>query len=136
MGKKWFAALTILAVILIICLVLFLFRGFILNKLVENVVFKEGRPTKFGNYTVSIDKIEGNKLFGITVTDNNRKLEAKSGEYVYIPKENTIKFKLNDGIAEDVSVENPRMFNRLTFKQYYMTLKLKTLLPKLKEQFK
>jgi len=136
MRKKWFTAFAILAVILVICLALFFFRGFILNKLVENVVFKEGRPTKFGNYTVSIDKIEGNKLFGITITDNNRKLEAKSGEYVYIPKENTVKFKLNDGIAEDVSAENPKMFNRLTFKQYYMTLKLKTLLPKLKEQFK
>jgi len=79
----------------------------------------------FGDYTVVVDRIEGNKLFGIKVTGENRKLEAKSGEYEYNLKENIIKFNLIDGVADNIDSKNPDIFQRLTFKQSYIKIKLK-----------
>ena len=84
---------------------------------------------KFGNYTVFIDKIRNNELFGIKITGKNRELEAKSGDYVYMPKENAIKFNLIDGVAEDADPKNPNVFRRLTFKQMFIKIRLKTFAP-------
>jgi len=129
MGKRRFILWTV-AVIILIVIAVFMQRGFIFNKLAANIVLKAGTPMKFGAYTVLIARIEDNKLFEIRITDKNRKLEAKSGAYEYLPKENAIRFSLIDGIAEDVDPENPGKFQRLVFRQLYMKLKLKSLTSK------
>lgn len=126
MRKKLLVSAILSAVILIIALTIFIFREPILTGIAEKVILKEGKPIKFGSYTVVIDKITGNKLFGIKITGNNKKLEAKNGDYVYIPNENAIKFNLVDGAAEDVNSNYPNLVQKLTFKQMYMKIRLKT----------
>ena len=85
---------------------------------------KAGRPLKFGSYNVLIDKVEGNKLYGIKVDGKNKKFKAESGEYIYMPEKNAIKFSLINGVAEDFDAENPSESRKLTFKQSYITIKL------------
>ena len=127
MKKKQFVFVVILAMILIviISLTLFLFKGVIVNTLAEKIFLKAGKPLQFGSYTVVIDKIEGNKLYGIKVSSKNKRFAAKSGDYRYIPEKNALKFNLIDGVAEDYDPQNPREFHTLTFKQSYITIKLK-----------
>jgi len=129
MGKKRLIVYVI-PVIILVAITLFFFRGFIFNKLAAKIVLRAGQPMQFGAYTVFIERIEDNRLFGIKITDKNRKLEAKSGAYEYLPKENAIRFNLGDGIAEDADPKNPDAFQRLTFKQLYLKIRLKSLLPK------
>ena len=112
--------------IVIVCVALFLFRGAIITTLAEKVFLKAGKPLQFGSYTVLIDKVEGNKLYGIKVSSKNKRFKAKSGDYIYIPEKNTIKFNLIDGVADDYDPQNPSGFRKLTFKQSYITIKLKT----------
>jgi hypothetical protein len=116
--KKWVIALMALAIICIVAVFLFVSRGKIPS-------FLAGRPVTFGSYTILIDKIEGNKLLGIKITGKNRKLEAKSGSYTYVPKENALKFNLIDGTAEDLDTKNPLAIRRLTFKEFFMKIRLK-----------
>ena len=86
MRKKPFCILIISVVIVTaISVGLFLNRGFIVSKIVEKSFLKAGKPIKFGDYTVVIDRIEGNRLFGIKMNESNRKFEAKSGDYKYLP---------------------------------------------------
>ena len=126
MRKKAFSLLIITAmVIAVISVVLFLNRGFIISKIVEKSFLRAGRPLKFGDYTVVIDRIEGNKLFGIKMNESNRKFEAKSGDYTYLPKENSIEINLIDGVVEDLSSENAFLRHKLTFKKYHTIFKIK-----------
>ena len=118
MKKKWIVAFTSLAIIFIISVSLAIFRG-------KVPVLLAGKPITFGSYTISIDRIEGNKLFGIKITGKNRKVEAKSGAYFYVPKENVLKFNLIDGTAEDIDAKNPQAIRRLTFKEFFMKIRLK-----------
>lgn len=117
---------SVILLILLASLVLFLFRGYIFIRLAERSFLKAGKPVKLGTYTVLIDNITGNKLFGIKITGKNRKLEAKSGEYTYMPKENAVRFNLIDGTAEDYDPKNPGAFRRLTFEQMFMKIRLKS----------
>ena len=80
---------------------------------------------RFGDYTVFIERIEGDKLLGIKINGNNRRLEAKSGDYQYNFNEKLLKFNLIEGIAEDANPDNPKQFRRLTFKQISMKIRLK-----------
>ena len=126
MRKKAFSLLIITAIVIaVISVVLFLNRGFIISKIVEKSFLKAGKPLKFGDYTVIIDRIEGNKLFGIKMNESNRKFEAKSGDYAYLPKENSIEINLVDGVVEDLSPENSFLKNKLTFKKYHTIFKIK-----------
>lgn len=127
MKKKHFIVLaaSVMILFLAISLTLFLFRGYIFTKLIEKTFLKGGKPIKFGTYTILIDKIEGNKLTGIIITEKYRKLQAKSGQYEYIPKENAVKFILYDGVAEDTDPGNPYAISKLTFKQWNMKIRLK-----------
>jgi len=129
MGKKRFVVFVIPVIILVV-ITAFFFRGFIFNKLAAKMVLRAGQPMKFGAYTVFIDRIEDNKLFGIKITDKDRKLQAQGGAYEYLPKENAIRFNLVDGVAEDADPKNPDAFQRLTFKQLYLKIRLKSLVPK------
>ena len=126
MRKKPFYILIIsVVVVAAISAVLFLNRGFIVSKIVEKSFLKAGKPIKFGDYTVVIDRIEGNRLFGIKMNESNRKFEAKSGDYKYLPGENSIEINLVDGVVEDLSPENAFLKNKLTFKKYHTIFKIK-----------
>ena len=127
MKKKQIISVIISAIILIViaCVALFIFRGAIITTLAEKIFLKAGKPLQFGSYTVLIDKVEGNKLYGIKVSSKNKRFKAKSGDYIYMPEKNAIKFNLIEGVAEDYDPKNPREFHTLTFKQSYITIKLK-----------
>ena len=127
MKKKKFIAVIVplLMFILLISLVAFIFRGIIFTKLIEKAFLRAGKPITFGAYTILVDKIEGNKLTGIKISEKYKKMEAKSGEYEYIPKENAVKFVLYDGFAEDTDPKNPYAISKLSFKQWNMKVKLK-----------
>jgi len=123
MPKKFL--LLILVVVVAVSVALFLNRGFILSKIVEKSFLKAGKPIKFGNYTVIIDRIEGNKLFGIKMNEATRKFEAKSGDYVYLPKENSIEINLIDGVVDDLGSGDAFLKHKLTFKKYHTIFKIK-----------
>ncbi len=127
MKNKQAVSVIVSAIILIVmaCVALFIFRGAIITTLTGKIFLKAGRSLQFGSYTVLIDKVEGNKLYGIKVSSKNRRFKAKSGDYTYMPEKNAIKFNLIDGAAEDYDPNNPREFHTLTFKQSYITIKLK-----------
>jgi len=124
-NKQAVSVLLAIILIVIVSVALFLFRSAIVTTLSEKIFLKAGRPLRFGSYTVLIDKVEGNKLSGIKVSSKNRRFEAKSGDYLYLPGKNAIKFNLIDGAAEDYDPKNPGEFHTLTFKQSYITIKLK-----------
>ena len=127
MKNKQAISIIVLAIIfiVIVCVALFLFRGVIVTTLAEKIFLKAGKPLQFGSYTVLIDKIEGNKLYGIKVSSKNKRFKVKSGDYIYMPEKNAIKFNLIDGVADDYDPQNPREFHTLTFEQSYITIKLK-----------
>lgn len=127
MFKKSLSLLTIsiITIILIVSVVLCFNREFIVSKIIEKSFLKAGRPLKFGDYTVVIDRVEGNKLFGITMQGSNSKFEAKSGNYTYLPEEKSIDINLFDGVIDDRSSENTFLKHRLTFKKYHTILKIK-----------
>ena len=125
MEQLVFVVILAMILIVIISLTLFLFKGVIVNTLAEKIFLKAGKPLQFGSYTVVIDKIEGNKLYGIKVSSKNKRFKAKSGDYIYMPEKNAIKFNLIEGTAEDYDPNNPHEFHTLTFKQSYITIKLK-----------
>jgi glyoxylate utilization-related uncharacterized protein len=72
-----------------------------------------------------VDKVDGNKLYGIQVSSKGKRFKAESGEYAYLPQKNAIKFSLINGSANDYDPENPREFHTLTFKQSNFTIQLK-----------
>jgi hypothetical protein len=123
--KTWIVALSVIAGIAIISLTVFVFRGSIFNKVMEVSILKAGRPLKFGSYNVFIKKIENNKLYGITVTEKNRKMTAESGEYEYLPQDNAVRLSLNNGVADEAEVKNPNALRRLTFKKLILKIRLK-----------
>lgn len=119
---------TMVGVIIILAIAsgaLFFFRGAIITNLTGKIFLQAAKPLQFGSYTVLIDKVEGNKLYGIKVSNKNRRFQAKSGDYTYLPEKNTIKFNLIDGAADDFDPNNPHEFHTLTFKQSCITIRLK-----------
>ncbi|MGA2775628.1 MAG: hypothetical protein ABSE81_06155 [Candidatus Omnitrophota bacterium] len=126
-GKKniFFLITVLITALFTISVILFINRGFIIAKVVEKTFLKAGKPLKFGAYTVIIDRVEGNKLFGIKMSEHNRKLEATNGDYKYLPEQNSIEINLIDGIVEDSGAENLYPKNKLTFKKYHMVFKIK-----------
>ena len=101
MKKKQVIPIIALIIVLIViaCVALFNFRGVISTILGGRILLKAGKPLQFGSYTVLIDKVEGNKLYGIKVSSKNKRFKAKSGDYIYMPEKNVIKFNLIDGVA-------------------------------------
>ena len=110
----------------IIFAALFLIRGAIITTLAGKIALQAGRPLKFGSYVVLIDKVDGNKLYGIKVSSKTNRFIAKSGNYAYIPKENMIKFNLVDGVVEHYDPKNPRESHTLKFQQSFIKIKLKS----------
>ena len=75
MKKKQVILIIALVIVLIAiaCVALFNFRGFISTTLGGRILLKAGKPLQFGSYTVLIDKIEGDKLYGIKVSSKKSK---------------------------------------------------------------
>ena len=113
--------------VIIVSIALFIFRDVIIGTVGEKILLRAGKPLQFGSYTVLIDRVDGSKLYGIKLSSKNRRFEAKSGDYLYIPGKNAIKLNLIDGSASDYDPNNPGEFHTLTFKQSYITIRLKPL---------
>jgi hypothetical protein len=123
MKKKQVILIIVLAV-MAIAAAAFCFRGVIATNFAGKVFIKAGKPMQFGAYTVLIDKVEGNKLYGIKVSSSNKRFKAESGDYTYLPEKNAVKINLINGAADDYDPENPHEFHTLTFKQSSITLQL------------
>ncbi len=83
----------------------------------------------FNNQVLFIHKIDGNKLYGVTiyqpqVDGPTRTIIAKRGEFTPIPGTSQVKLKLMDGTSDEPNLENPNNFYKLNFKNYFMTLDL------------
>ncbi|MDD5568725.1 MAG: hypothetical protein PHY88_05925 [Candidatus Omnitrophica bacterium] len=128
MKKKKIVVLTVSALIIIAIAwaAIFILRGTAATGLAGKILLQAGRPLRFAGYTVLVDRVEGNKLYGIKVSSQNKTLEAKSGDYTYIPERNAIRFTLVDGVAEDHDPDIHQKFNKLTFQQTIFTLKLES----------
>ncbi|MDD5130800.1 MAG: hypothetical protein PHS66_07145 [Candidatus Omnitrophica bacterium] len=125
MKKKHFVLMIILAIIVIAAVILIFFRGVLATNLAGKILLKSGKPMQFGEYTVLVDKVEANKLYGIKVTGKDKKLTAESGDYTYLPEQNAIKFNLVNGAADNYDPENPGAYQALAFKQSRFTIKLR-----------
>ncbi len=115
------STIIVFAVIAIAAGLFFFKGGFIAGRM----ILKAGKPMHFGTYTVQIDKVEGNKLYGIKVSSKNRRFSAEKGDYAYLPEKNAIKFNLINGAADDYDPQDPKGYHTLTFKQFYITIRLK-----------
>jgi hypothetical protein len=126
--KSQIISLIVLAVVFLgILLSTAIFFRRVITKVLVGQVLQAGKPMQFGSYTVLVDKVQGNKLYGIKVSSKNKRLKAESGEYTYLPEKNEIKFNLINGAADDYDPANPHEFHTLTFKQSYFKIKLKSL---------
>ena len=127
MKKKQATSIIVIVVvaIIIVSVTLFFFRGTIITTMGTKMFLKAGKPMQFGEYTVLIDKVQGNKLYGIKVSSKKGRFKAEKGDYLYLPEENAIKLNLINGAADDYDPGNPREFHTLTFKQSCITIKLK-----------
>ncbi len=95
----------------------------------------------FKDYVIFIYDMKGNKLKHIRIyqpqeNGPTRTLIAQTGEIISIPGEAKVKIKLTNGIADEVSPEDPNVLYKLAFKNYYLTLDLKDALQKQKVEKK
>lgn len=93
--------------------------------LLEPGVFVKG----FQDYIIFVHDVKGQHLEDIRIYQPRegkptRTIVAEKGEVIPLPKENSIKLRLEDGTADEISAEKPDEFYKLTFKNYYMTLNL------------
>ncbi|MBU1084207.1 MAG: LptF/LptG family permease [Candidatus Omnitrophota bacterium] len=93
--------------------------------MLEPGVFVKG----FKDYIIFIHGVKGNMLENIRIyqpRDNKptRTIIAKSGKIISVPEEDSVKLRLSDGTADEVSADKPDEFYKLSFKDYYMTLSL------------
>ncbi len=86
----------------------------------------------FQNYILFIYKVDQkkNKLFNVRIYEPQgenkptRTIVAKSGEFVTVPEKNIVKLKLIDGTSDEPDPQNPAIFYKLNFKNYFMNLNL------------
>jgi LPS export ABC transporter permease LptF len=93
--------------------------------LLEPGVFVKG----FKDYIIFIHSVKGNKLKDIRIYQPRegaatRTIVAEKGEIIPLPEENSVKLRLLDGTADEISADKPDEFYKLSFKDYYMTLDL------------
>jgi len=84
----------------------------------------------FREYIIFIYDIRGDQLRNIRIyqpqqNGPTRTLIAEKGQIMPQPRENTIKIKLSNGIADETSPDKPDTFYKLIFDSYYITLDLK-----------
>lgn len=85
----------------------------------------------FDNQILFIHKIEGNKMYNITVyqpqaNGPTRTIIAREGEFTPVPGKDQIKLKLVNGTSDEPNFQNPDQFYKLNFENYFMTLDLAT----------
>lgn len=83
----------------------------------------------FNNQILFIHKIEGNKIYDITIyqpqeNGPTRTIIAKRGEFTPVPGKDQIKLKLIDGTSDEPNQSDPTSFYKLNFKTYFMVLDL------------
>lgn len=93
--------------------------------LLEAGVFVKG----FKDYIIFVHNVKGNSLEDVRIYQPRdgkptRTIVAERGEVIPIPEANSVKLKLMDGMADEISPERPDEFYKLSFKDYYMTLNL------------
>ena len=93
--------------------------------LLEPGVFVKG----FKDYIIFIYGVNGNILDDVRIYQpregkSTRTIVARSGEIVPLPEENSVKLRLFNGTADEISTDKPDEFYKLSFKEYYMTLNL------------
>ncbi len=81
----------------------------------------------FDNRILFIHKIDGNKLYNITIYEPQEKgptrtIIAKRGEFTPVPGESQIKLKLMDGTSDEPDLEKGGAFYKLNFDQFFLTL--------------
>ncbi|MFH1665380.1 MAG: LptF/LptG family permease [Candidatus Omnitrophota bacterium] len=91
--------------------------------LLEPGVFIKG----FQNYIMFIYNIKGNMLEDIRIYQPRegaptRTIVAERGEIIPLPDEDSVKLKLINGMADEISAARPDEFYKLSFKEYFMTL--------------
>ena len=93
--------------------------------MLEPGVFVKG----FQNYIIFIHGVKGNVLENVRIYQPRgekptRTIVARKGRVISVPEENSVKLRLSDGTADEVSADKPDEFYKLSFKDYYMTLNL------------
>lgn len=93
--------------------------------MLEPGVFVKG----FEDYIIFIHAIKGNYLEDVRIYEPQegrptRTIEAERGEIVSMPEENSVRLKLYDGTADEITPDKPEEFYKLSFKEYYLTLNL------------
>lgn len=84
----------------------------------------------FEKYILFIYKVEGNKLFNVTIYQPQpdgkptKTILANQGEFTPIPGKNQIMLKLMNGTSDEPDLKNPNNFYKLNFKNFFMTLNL------------
>jgi lipopolysaccharide export system permease protein len=83
----------------------------------------------FSNQVLFIHKIEGNKIYNITIyqpqqNGPTRTIIARQGEFTPVPGKEQLKLKLINGTSDEPNYNNPEQFYKLNFENYFMTLDL------------
>jgi lipopolysaccharide export system permease protein len=83
----------------------------------------------FSNQVLFIHKIEGNKIYNITIyqpqkNGPTRTIIARQGEFTPVPGKDQLKLKLINGTSDEPNYNNPEQFYKLNFENYFMTLDL------------
>lgn len=95
--------------------------------------FEEGVfINSFQRYVLFIYKVDQkrNKLINVRIYEPQgddkptRTIVARSGEFITVPEQNTVKLKLMDGTSDEPDPANPTNFYKLNFKTYFMNLNL------------
>ncbi len=94
----------------------------VLSKVEEKVLMDN-----FKNYKIYIDRINGDKIEGITVFELKDKgipsvIIAKEGKIITAEDDKKQSLKLFDGTIDKVDEENPTGFTKAHFKTYYINL--------------
>ncbi len=84
----------------------------------------------FDNQILFIYKIEGHKLYNITIHQPQpegrptRTILANKGEFTQVPGKDQIVLKLMEGTSDEPDKNNPNNFYKLNFDNFFMTLNL------------
>ncbi len=86
----------------------------------------------FQDYIIFIYEINGNKFKNIRVYQpqeggQTRTIVASRGEFIPMPKMESVKLKLEEGTYDFPNPENPSNFYKMNFKQYEMDISLKNI---------
>ena len=83
----------------------------------------------FEDYIIFIHDVKGNYLEDIRIYQPQkdgptRTIVAEKGEIIPMPEKDSVKLRLRDGSADEISSDKPDEFYKLSFQDYYMTLNL------------